>query len=320
MLSFRLHPLHPLCTDTSSAVLYHSSSLQVLPVEPAVSQLCSLSRRIVSLSLMNVSVSLIFWPECCLPSCSSGDGSSLSSGLAALAQPFKLRLARSEHEKQLRDYSSNVVLIEPLASMTAVEDFLWSKVYRSEASPPPPVRTASAAGAAVTVRTHACTCAPHPSHLQQSAIMLFWTQFRHNHLCACLLQKLLHMCLQSNSACMSALPSHACGCGDPLGFAEIHAMRGLSAVAHVSIEPLNGCRHSQQVGQLLQQPPMQLLSQHSPQLLRLLLMHTKAPSVIVIQQLAQQLPGPQAGVLAAMPLPRASLRKSRRAEPQPTNA
>lgn len=114
---------------------------------------------------MNVSVSLIFSPECCLPSCSSGDGSSLSSGLAALAQPFKLRLARSEHEKQLRDYSSNVVLIEPLASMTAVEDFLWSKVYRSEASPPHPARTASAAGAAVTVRSHACTCAPHPSHL-----------------------------------------------------------------------------------------------------------------------------------------------------------
>ena len=80
--------------------------------------------------------------------CSSGDGSSLSSGLAALAQPFKLRLARSEHEQQLKDYSSNVVLIEPLASMTAVEDFLWSKVYRSEHSPPPPARAASAAAAA----------------------------------------------------------------------------------------------------------------------------------------------------------------------------
>ena len=66
----------------------------------------------------------------------------LSAGLAALTQPFKLRLARSEHEKQLKDYSQNVVLIEPLASMTAVEDFLWSKVYRSSASPPPS-RTAS---------------------------------------------------------------------------------------------------------------------------------------------------------------------------------
>lgn len=70
-------------------------------------------------------------------SLSTGDGSSLSSGLAALTQPFKLRLARAEHEKQLKDYATNVVLIEPLASMTAVEDFLWSKVYRSSASPPP---------------------------------------------------------------------------------------------------------------------------------------------------------------------------------------
>ena len=78
------------------------------------------------------------------PACSSGDGSSLNAGLNALAQPFKLRLARSEHEKQLKDYSSNVVLIEPLASMTAVEDFLWSKVYRSENSPPPPARPAAA--------------------------------------------------------------------------------------------------------------------------------------------------------------------------------
>lgn len=88
--------------------------------------------------------------------CSSGDSSSLSSGLAALAQPFKLRLARSDHEKQLKDYSSNVVLIEPLASMTAVEDFLWSKVYRSEPSPPPPARPASVAAAgSVSVHSHA---------------------------------------------------------------------------------------------------------------------------------------------------------------------
>ncbi len=76
-------------------------------------------------------------------SLSNGDSSSLSSGLAALTQPFKLRLARASHEKQLKDYATNVVLIEPLASMTAVEDFLWSKVYRS--SPSPPRSTAPAA-------------------------------------------------------------------------------------------------------------------------------------------------------------------------------
>lgn len=85
-------------------------------------------------------------------SLSTGDGSSLSSGLAALTQPFKLRLARAEHEKQLKDYATNVVLIEPLASMTAVEDFLWSKVYRSSASPPP-----SAAPAADMVSMDAAT-------------------------------------------------------------------------------------------------------------------------------------------------------------------
>ena len=63
----------------------------------------------------------------------AADAGSLSAGLAALAQPFKLRLSRAPHERQLRDYSSNVVLIEPLATMAAVEDFLWPRVYRSEA-------------------------------------------------------------------------------------------------------------------------------------------------------------------------------------------
>ena len=63
----------------------------------------------------------------------SGDGSSLSTGLAALTQPFKLRLSRSAHEDQLRDYGVNVVLIEPLATMAAVEDFLWPRVQRTAA-------------------------------------------------------------------------------------------------------------------------------------------------------------------------------------------
>ena len=40
---------------------------------------------------------------------SIGDGSSLGNGLAALSQPFKLRLAAASHEKQLVDYSVNVV-------------------------------------------------------------------------------------------------------------------------------------------------------------------------------------------------------------------
>uniref|UniRef100_A0A7N0UYK1 HECT-type E3 ubiquitin transferase n=1 Tax=Kalanchoe fedtschenkoi TaxID=63787 RepID=A0A7N0UYK1_KALFE len=58
--------------------------------------------------------------------------SRLSSGLSALSEPFKLRLCRASGEKSLRDYSSNVVLIDPLASLAAVEDFLWPRVQRSD--------------------------------------------------------------------------------------------------------------------------------------------------------------------------------------------
>ena len=59
--------------------------------------------------------------------------SSLSGQLSALMQPFKLKLCRAPGERQLRDYSANVVLIEPLATFTAVEDFLWPRVRRSAA-------------------------------------------------------------------------------------------------------------------------------------------------------------------------------------------
>ncbi|KAL4585042.1 hypothetical protein LXL04_009655 [Taraxacum kok-saghyz] len=65
---------------------------------------------------------------------SNAGSARLSSGLGALSQPFKLRLCRAHGEKTLRDYSSNVVLIDPLASLAAVEDFLWPRVQRSEGS------------------------------------------------------------------------------------------------------------------------------------------------------------------------------------------
>nr|XP_043626626.1 E3 ubiquitin-protein ligase UPL3 [Erigeron canadensis] len=68
---------------------------------------------------------------------SSTGNARLSSGLGALSQPFKLRLCRAHGEKTLRDYSSNVVLIDPLASLAAVEDFLWPRVQRSESSQKP---------------------------------------------------------------------------------------------------------------------------------------------------------------------------------------
>lgn len=64
----------------------------------------------------------------------TSESGTLASGLAALAQPFKLRLSRrSGSGPTLRDYSGNVVLIEPLASVGAIEDFLWPRVHRTSA-------------------------------------------------------------------------------------------------------------------------------------------------------------------------------------------
>lgn len=68
---------------------------------------------------------------------SSGGGARLSSGLSALSQPFKLRLCRAPGDKSLRDYSNTVVLIDPLASLAAVEDFLWARVQRGESGQKP---------------------------------------------------------------------------------------------------------------------------------------------------------------------------------------
>ena len=72
----------------------------------------------------------------------------LNSGLAMLAHPLKLRLSRHPAEKQLRDYSSNVVMIEPLASMTAIEEFLHPRVHRASNSPEAVVPTLAATAAA----------------------------------------------------------------------------------------------------------------------------------------------------------------------------
>lgn len=71
------------------------------------------------------------------PSRSLSGSARLSSGLSALAHPLKLRLCRAPGEKALRDYSSNIVLIDPLASIAAVEEFLWPRVQRSESNVKP---------------------------------------------------------------------------------------------------------------------------------------------------------------------------------------
>ncbi|KAK9051919.1 hypothetical protein SSX86_028547 [Deinandra increscens subsp. villosa] len=76
---------------------------------------------------------------------STGSGR-FSYGVAASSRPFKLRLCRSHDEKSLRDYSSNVLLIDPLASLAAVEEFLWPRIQRGESSPNKSSSPASATG------------------------------------------------------------------------------------------------------------------------------------------------------------------------------
>lgn len=82
---------------------------------------------------------------------STGGSARLPSGLSALSQPFKLRLCRAQGEKSLRDYSSNIVLIDPLATSAATEDFLWPRVQRSDSVQKPSAVANSNGGNASTV-------------------------------------------------------------------------------------------------------------------------------------------------------------------------
>ncbi|OMO92775.1 Armadillo [Corchorus olitorius] len=108
---------------------------------------------------------------------SSGGSARLSSGLSALSQPFKLRLCRAQGDKSLRDYSSNVVLIDPLASLAAVEEFLWPRVQRTDTAQKPSVsvgnsesgNTPSGAGASSpSTSTPASTTRRHSSRSRSS--------------------------------------------------------------------------------------------------------------------------------------------------------
>ena len=78
----------------------------------------------------------------------AANGGSMNSGLAMLTQPLKLRLSRHSAEDQLRDYNTNVVMIEPLASMKAIEDFLHPRVFRSNAEATEAAASAAAASKA----------------------------------------------------------------------------------------------------------------------------------------------------------------------------
>jgi E3 ubiquitin-protein ligase TRIP12 len=78
----------------------------------------------------------VFASEEKLPLCVSEapgghSSSSIGSGLRQLAMPFKLCLRRASTlagGAGLRDYSHHIVMIEPLATMSSVQDFLWSRV------------------------------------------------------------------------------------------------------------------------------------------------------------------------------------------------
>ncbi|KAL3539084.1 hypothetical protein ACH5RR_002450 [Cinchona calisaya] len=93
---------------------------------------------------------------------SSSGNSRPSSGLNALSQPLKLRLCRAKGEKSLRDYSSNVVLIDPLASLAAVEDFLWPRVQRSDSGQKPSA-SAGNSDSGTTLAGTAATSSPSPA-------------------------------------------------------------------------------------------------------------------------------------------------------------
>lgn len=94
--------------------------------------------------LQNALSSLERFPVVLSHSSRSSSGSArLSSGLSALSHPFKLRLCRAQGEKSLRDYSSNVVLIDPLASLAAIEDFLWPRIQRGDSGQKPTLPAAN---------------------------------------------------------------------------------------------------------------------------------------------------------------------------------
>eukprot|EP00039_Didymoeca_costata_P031574 m.35423 g.35423 ORF g.35423 m.35423 type:complete len:1678 (-) comp8883_c0_seq1:1451-6484(-) len=53
---------------------------------------------------------------------------SRGEALGALSRPMKLELARDASSSNLKELPTSVVLIEPLASIQAIEDFLWPRV------------------------------------------------------------------------------------------------------------------------------------------------------------------------------------------------
>lgn len=55
-----------------------------------------------------------------------------SSGLSVLSQACNIRLCRAKGDESLIDYSSYILVFNPLATLAAVEEFLWPRVQQSE--------------------------------------------------------------------------------------------------------------------------------------------------------------------------------------------
>ncbi|XP_074339779.1 E3 ubiquitin-protein ligase UPL3-like [Apium graveolens] len=56
----------------------------------------------------------------------------LSSGLSVLSRKCNLCLCRANEDESLIDYSSHVLVFNPLATLAAVEEFLWPRVQQDE--------------------------------------------------------------------------------------------------------------------------------------------------------------------------------------------
>ncbi|XP_076926012.1 E3 ubiquitin-protein ligase UPL3-like [Bidens hawaiensis] len=89
---------------------------------------------VLVLKLQNALTSLERFPVVLSHGSRSSTSGRLSYGVGATSRPFKLRLCRSHGEKSLRDYSSNILLIDPFANLAAVEEFIWSRIQHGESS------------------------------------------------------------------------------------------------------------------------------------------------------------------------------------------
>lgn len=102
----------------------------------------------------------------------SMDGGTVQFGIGLLSHPIKLRLSRAAQEKELKDYGTNVVLIEPLATITAVDDFLFKRVEMPLSQTRP---LASAASRSELQVSNIVMCPTYSNHLwSEVALISIW--------------------------------------------------------------------------------------------------------------------------------------------------